>query len=94
MKLEKQTRLWKYAGWTLPFLALAGIVFAYWIDPTTLLNKTIIIICTVFFAVSVFWWWWALDKFTDLIKEKISLAEKFAILSKEIKEMRKDLTNS
>lgn len=91
MNIDKQTRLWKYAGRTLPFAALAAIVFAYWIDPTTILAKVIIIICTVFFAVSVFWWWWALDKFTILVKEKLGLEEKFSILARELKAIREDL---
>jgi hypothetical protein len=91
MKIDKQTKLWKYAAWTLPFLALAAIIFAYWIDPKSLLNKTIIIICTAFFSVSVFWWWWALDKLSLLVKEKLGIEEKFHTLTEELKAIRKDL---
>lgn len=91
MKIDKQVKLWKYAGRTLPFAALALLVFSYWIDPAGLLNKTIIIICTAFFAVSVFWWWWALDKFTIIIKEKLGLENKFGELAKELRALRDDL---
>ena len=91
MKIDKQVKLWKYAGRTLPFAALALLVFSYWIDPANLLNKTIIIICTAFFAVSVFWWWWALDKFTIIIKEKLGLESKFVELAKELRALRDDL---
>lgn len=90
-KVDNEIKLWKYAGRTLPFAALAVIVFSYWIDPSSLMNKVIITICSVFFAVSVFWWWWALDKFSILIKEKLGIEEKFNTLAKELKAIRKDL---
>jgi sugar/nucleoside kinase (ribokinase family) len=39
MKIDKQTKLWKYAAWTLPFLALAAIIFAYWIELSLLVKE-------------------------------------------------------
>ncbi|MEK9693570.1 MAG: hypothetical protein VW235_11640 [Rhodospirillaceae bacterium] len=89
--IDKEISLWKYAGRTLPFAALAAIIFSFWIDPSSLTNKVIITTCTVFFAVSVFWWWWALDKFSILIKEKLGIEEKFNILAEELKNIRNDL---
>ena len=91
MKIDRQVKLWKYAGRTLPFAALAAVVFSYWIDPIGLFNKIIIIVCTAFFAISVFWWWWALDKFTVLIKEKLGLESKFTQLAEDLKAIREDL---
>jgi hypothetical protein len=92
MDIKTQAKYWKYAAWTLPFVALAAIVFAFWIGDDTLLAKFIIIICTIFFSISVFWWWWALDKFTQLIKEKLGLEKKLEFFADEIRAIRKDIS--
>jgi hypothetical protein len=91
MNIDNQVSYWKYAAWTLPLAALAGIVFFYWIGWDGLLHKFIITVCTVFFSVSVFWWWWALHKLGNLIKEKFKLLDRLTELTNEIKKLRKDI---
>jgi hypothetical protein len=94
MNIENQTKYWKWAAWTLPFIALAGIAFAYWIDDSGLFGKFIVITSTVFFGISVFWWWWALDKLSILIKERLSFEKKFDEVVAEFKRLRKDINDS
>lgn len=91
MNIDKQISYWKYAAWTLPFLALAGIIFFHWIGWDTTLQRFLVIIFTVFFGISVFWWWWALDKLGSLIKEKLNVVNQLNVLANEIKKLRKDL---
>lgn len=91
MNIDKQISYWKYAAWTLPFLALAGIIFFHWIGWDTTLQRFLAIIFTVFFGISVFWWWWALDKLGSLIKEKLNVVNQLNVLANEIKKLRENL---
>jgi hypothetical protein len=90
-KAAKEARLWAYAAWTLPFLALAAIVFEHFIGWDNLYNKTIIIIAVTFFTISVFWWWWALNKFTIVIGAMRDTENSFSEIKDELKLTRKEI---
>jgi len=64
----KQTMWWKYAAWTLPFVALAIIVIEYFIGNETIRQNTMLVISVTFIATSVFWWWWAINKIRLMLK--------------------------
>jgi hypothetical protein len=87
----REASLWAYAAWTLPFVALAAIVFEHFIGWDQLYNKTIIVIAVVFFSISVFWWWWALNKFVIVLGAMRDTEKGFAEILHEIKETRKDV---
>lgn len=86
-----EAKLWSYAAWTLPFVALAIIVFEHYIGWTDLQSKTIITITVVFFSVSVWWWWWALNKFVSLLDAFQSNEKKFAEVSDELRRTQEEL---
>jgi len=88
---ETQVRLWKYAAWTLPFVALAVIVFSSFVGIDTLFNKAIVVISSAFFAVAVFWWWWALHKLLDVVKVLDATARSLRWVKDSIGSIRKDL---
>ena len=88
---ETQVGLWKYAAWTLPFVALAVIVFSSFIGIDSLFDKAIVIICSAFFAVAVFWWWWALHKLLDIVKVLDATARSLQWVKNSIGSIRKDL---
>jgi len=90
-KTETQVRLWKYAAWTLPFVALAAIVFSNFVGIETMFDKTIVIISSSFFAVAVFWWWWALHKLLDIVKVLDATARSLQWVKNSIGSIRKDL---
>jgi hypothetical protein len=90
-KTETQVRLWKYAAWTLPFVALAAIVFSSFIGIETMFDKTIVIISSSFFAIAVFWWWWALHKLLDIVKVLDATARSLQWVKNSIGSIRKDL---
>ena len=87
----KEAKLWAYAAWTLPFVALAALVFEHFIGWEHLYNKTIIVIAVVFFSISVFWWWWALNKFTIVIGAMRDTEESFGEIKDELKLTRKEI---
>jgi hypothetical protein len=91
MELKTQTKLWKYAAWTLPFIALAAITFVYFLGYDNLVAKFIVITCTAFFGISVFWWWWALDKLTKLMEDRFALQKRFDDIYNEFRKIKKDL---
>lgn len=93
MKIDIQVKWWKWAAWTLPFVALAAIVFSYLIGTHDLFHKIIVVVCTGFFGASVLWWWWALEKLHNLVKEKFKFEKKFEELVVEIRKIKKDVDN-
>jgi len=88
---ETQVRLWKYAAWTLPFVALAAIVFSSFVGIESLFDKTIVIVSSTFFAIAVFWWWWALHKLLDIVKVLDATARSLQWVKNSIGSIRKDL---
>lgn len=90
-KTKQETKLWSYAAWTLPFVALALIVFEHFIGHDDWIRITLVFITTVFFSISVFWWWWALNKFAIIMSSMKSTEDRFHDVIYEIRETRKTI---
>ena len=88
---EIQVRLWKYAAWTLPFVALAVIVFSSFVGIDSLFDKIVVIVSSTFFAIAVFWWWWALHKLLDIVKIMDATARSLQWVKDSIGSIKKDL---
>lgn len=86
-----QARWWAYAAWTLPFVALAIIVFENYIGWDSLIVKTITVISVVFFTISVLWWWWALNKIVILLEAAKRNEENFKEIKQGIQETKEIL---
>jgi len=86
---EKQARWWKYAAWTLPFVALAILIGEELLGFDT--APTSLIIVVTFIATSVFWWWWAISKIVYMIKCSHKMESNFEELKDELKEIKKDV---
>ena len=93
-KAEQETKHWKYAAWTLPFVALVALAVVDIIGLSTVYSTLIVVIVTVFFATSVFWWWWALHKFVDVMKAMENTAKTLKDIQAHINEVKKDLFKS
>jgi hypothetical protein len=86
----RQAQWWLYAAWTLPFTALAGIFFFYFMGWQTAFEKAMIIGAVIFFTIAVYWWFWAVFKI-KLLANTIARASKgFA----EIKDMIRDVRDN
>jgi len=87
-KFKRQSKWWKYAAWTAPFISLAALIGSELLYLNQI--KGIISMATVivFIAASVFWWWWAMDKMNELIHKYVSTEEKFVEIKDYIKETK------
>lgn len=90
-RAEQQAKWWKYAAWTMPFVALALIVFTHFIGFTTWYEQVIVATATVFFTVSVLWWWWALNKLVDIMKGLEATALSLSYIKDGIRDFKKAL---
>jgi hypothetical protein len=86
-KIEQQVKWWRYAGQTLPFVALAILVFMKFFDLEKAYDFFVLIISVTFFAVSVLWWWWAIDT----IKKLFSIMSK---TEKNLNEVKHNITEA
>lgn len=87
----QEARYWAYAAWTLPFVALALIVFEHYIGHDDWISITLVGITTTFFSVSVYWWWWALNKVVTVMAAMKANDERFEDVIHEIKQTRQVL---
>jgi hypothetical protein len=90
-KIQKQSKWWKYAAGTLPFVALTIVVLLDLIGWTEIHTKILFIILIIFFSSGVVWWWWAVDKIVHLTKLLIEAEHKFDDLKNEIKSIKRDI---
>jgi ABC-type Na+ efflux pump permease subunit len=90
-KAAKEASLWAYAAWTLPFVAIAVLVFEYLIGWDTAMARTLTTIAIVFFSISVFWWWWALHKITVILGSLKETDARFEDIKEELRQTRKTL---
>lgn len=92
-KTQKEAKLWMYAAWTLPFVALAVLIGEILIGHETLLGATSIAVAVTFVATSVFWWWWAITKIVYMIKSSDNVIRDFETIKHELREIKKDVGN-
>lgn len=92
-KIIIETKLWKYAGWTIPFSALSFLFFLEFIGFEENYQKILLIGAMIFFIISVIWWWWAIEKIKQLSEMILSTGKDFKIIDTNIKEIKKDLKN-
>jgi hypothetical protein len=88
-KAKTEARYWMWAAWTLPFVALAILVFEYYFGLESLYSKTLVIISVTFFTVSVFWWWWSINKIIVLLESFNRTEQHFQDVKHELRETRK-----
>jgi ABC-type multidrug transport system fused ATPase/permease subunit len=86
-----QIQWWKYAAWTLPFTALAGLFFISIFGWDNIYSQALIIGSVTFFSISVFWWWWAIHKLSFIVDLMSGTGEKFERVVSLISEIKRDL---
>jgi polyferredoxin len=92
-KTGQEAGYWAYAAWTAPFVALAVLLGLELIGADDWYSITALTIVVTFIATSVFWWWWAITKIVYIIECSRKVEENFLELSKEIKEIKKDVVS-
>lgn len=91
---NKEVRLWSWAAWTLPFVALSGIFFLDIIGLDSWIHTAIVIGGVVFFTIAVYWWWWAIHKVSKISTLMLNTAINIKEIGKEIKEFKKDFNKN
>jgi len=86
-----EASLWSYAAWTLPFTALALLVFEHFIGWDSLMQRTLVLITVTFFTISVFWWWWALNKIVIILRYISSNTDHFEEIKRELQATRQTI---
>lgn len=67
-KTRKAVKLWTYAAWSLPLIALV-LVLSSWLFGLETLESIILVSIVTVFSVAVFiWWWWATFTIYDVVK--------------------------
>ena len=67
-KTRKAVRLWKYAAWSLPLIALALVLSAWFFGYQTLEEIIVLIIIGTFASAMFIWWWWATFTIYDVVQ--------------------------
>lgn len=80
-----QTKLWSYAAWTLPFVALAIIVIGYYLNLDSLIEHIMLTISVTFIGTSVFWWWWAINKIVLIMRAMEQTDSNFVEIKEDLK---------
>lgn len=88
---SKEAKWWRWAAWTLPFVALAILFFENLLGWETAYVKTLAFISITFFTISVYWWWWALSKIVQIIDGFKRTEQHFIDVKNELKETRKTI---
>jgi len=91
-KTEEEVNAWKIAGWTAPFVAMAGFILCglFFND---LLPFYAVSVIVVWVAISVAWWWWAVHKILRIARLMLDTTKNFQDVKTEIEEFKKDVGN-
>ena len=89
VKTKVEIKWWSYAAWTLPFVALAIIIFERIFGFENYYQITLTLVSLVFFSISVYWWWWALHKIAVILSYMNKTDRHIEEVINEIKETRK-----
>jgi hypothetical protein len=89
----KQAKWWRYAAWTLPFVALATLIGFEYFSLNNLYDIAVITTIVVFFSVSVFWWWWAIDAIKKMFVLMQITESNFNDVKKALQETKEILRN-
>ena len=92
-KIQRQVTYWKYAAWTLPFLAVFLLMSADLIGFEDYRRNVICAIIFTFLCICVFWWWWCVDKIKIIFAYQRANELTFAEVLKEIRETKKMFEN-
>jgi len=90
-KTKKEVRWWRYAAWSLPFVALAGLIFFNLLGWDSAFEKALVIGSTIMFGISVFWWWWAIYKIFNFADMMGKTADRIDSIKKEFNNLKDSL---
>lgn len=90
-KTKREIGIWEWAARVLPFIALSGIIAAWYFNLESILDYFILSVIMIVTAITVFWWWWAISKIAFLANMFDATAQRLEKINEEIKDFKKDL---
>lgn len=90
-QIKKEVRWWSYAGWTLPFMFLAGLFFLKIFGWDSFYQQALTVGGTVIFTISVYWWWWAIYKIFNFADMITRTAERLKDIKEEFSKIKDNL---
>ena len=91
LNIKKQVGLWAWLGRVAPLSALMILCLVLFYDINTWLETVLLCIAVVFSITAFTWWWWVIYAVRELNKMLDKTTDKFEVVIKEIKELKKDI---
>lgn len=91
LNIKKQVGLWAWLGRVAPLSALVILCLVLFYDINTWLETVLLFIAVVFSITAFTWWWWVIYAVRELNKMLDRTTEKFEVVIKEIKDLKKDI---
>jgi hypothetical protein len=90
-KTRKEVHIWDWLGRILPLTALFALSIFHYADLHSLRDLVLGISLVVFVTICFVWWYWALRKIISSVKYIQQAHQKFADLTDELRQLRKNL---
>ena len=91
LNIKKQVGLWAWLGRVAPLSALMALCLVLFYDIDTWLETVLLCIAVVFSITAFTWWWWVIYAVRELNQMLDRTTDKFEVVIKEIKELKKDI---
>tara|TARA_B100002019_G_C21273439_1_gene603738 strand:- start:3095 stop:3394 length:300 start_codon:yes stop_codon:yes gene_type:complete len=89
--LIRQVSIWSWLGRVAPLSALTILCFVIFLDFSGWVDYVICAVAVAFAIVAFTWWWWVIYAVRELNKMLDKTTDKFEVVIKEIKELKKDI---
>jgi len=89
--LIRQVSIWSWLGKVAPLSALTILCFVIFLDFSGWVDYVICAVAVAFAIVAFTWWWWVIYAVRELNKMLDRTTEKFEVVIKEIKDLKKDI---
>ena len=89
--LIRQVSIWSWLGRVAPLSALTILCFVIFLDFSGWVDYLICAVAVAFAIVAFTWWWWVIYAVRELNKMLDRTTEKFEVVIREIKDLKKDI---
>jgi len=90
-KTIREVKLWSYAAWSTPFVALFILFFLQIIGWDQWYARALVSGAVIMFSIAVIWWWWAIFKVASISNSLLDTADKLKEVSVELNAINRSL---
>lgn len=92
-KIEKEVIWWNRAAVMLPIVSTTILLLFYRLDLAEL-HVLFYIALSLYIVTAITWWWWTMKNIVHLAKILTKSTDEIKSVIQEVKDMRKDISNS